>query len=198
MPAIRKAVFSHPKFGTQPPLRLLLIPLSPKEALRQIELERGPTVQNDICKLLGCKLSDSIVLYSEDQIAYVRHFLAHLESVLDGIIFPQAKKKPAGVGIGRMHTSYEAYMDDFALSSQPLNPRASALLHRPNTHGPILVMKTTFYKTRDSFLGKTEDILCWEKVTEADLRGEEFKKMREEWVAVMGKGDLPHVLEFRP
>ena len=94
-----------------------------------------------------------------------------------------------------MHTSYEAFMDDFALSRRPLNRRASALLHRPNTHGPILVMKTTFIKTKDSGrVGRTEDILCWEKITEAELKGNAFRNLREEWIRVMGSGDFPHVL----
>lgn len=87
-------------------------------------------------------------------------------------------------------------MDDFALSRQPSNRRASTLLRRPNTHGPILVMKTTFIKAKDSGrLGRTEDILCWEKITEAELKGEAFKKLREEWIAVKGSGDLPR--EFK-
>ncbi len=76
-------------------------------------------------------------------------------------------------------------MDDFALSRRPLNRRASTLLRRPDTHGPILVMKTTFIKAKDSgYFGRTEDILCWEKITEAELKGEAFRKLREEWDAV--------------
>jgi hypothetical protein len=111
----------------------------------------------------------------------------------------KAKGKPDGVGIGRMHTSYEAFMDDFAMSARPINPRACSLLRRPNTHGPILVMKTTFIKAKDSGrLGKSEDILCWEKVSEEELKGDEFRRKREEWIEVMGSGDLPHEIEVRP
>jgi len=180
MRTIQKAVWYHPKFTTQPLLRLLLIPESQTAPLKQIELVRGLRVKEDISKILGCTLSDSVVLHGEDLIAY-------------------AKGKPNGVGIGRMHTSYEAFMDDSALSSRPLNPRASALLHRPNTHGPILVMKTTFIKTKDSgYIGRSEDILCWEKLSEAELRGEAFKKLREEWIASLGTGDLPHIIEIGP
>jgi len=180
MPTIQQAVWYHPKFRTDPPLRLLLIPLNQTEPLRQLELERGPNIKDEIARLLGCRLSDNIVLHSEDQVAY-------------------AKGKPDGVGIGRMHTSYEAFMDDFAMSARPINPRACSLLHRPNTHGPILVMKTTFIKAKDSgHFGRSEDILCWEKVNEDELKGDEFRKKREEWVEVMGSGDLPHVLEVRP
>ena len=90
-------------------------------------------------------------------------------------------------------------MDDFALSRRPLNRRASTLLHRPNTLGSILVMKTTFIKAKDSGrLGRSEDILCWERITEAELKGEAFRKLREEWISVMGPGDLPHVLQILP
>jgi hypothetical protein len=73
MKALRKAILRHPKFTTQPLLRLLLIPQSQTEPLRQIELDRGSNLQSEICKLLECDLSDSVVLHSEDQIAYVRH-----------------------------------------------------------------------------------------------------------------------------
>ena len=111
----------------------------------------------------------------------------------------QAQGKSDGVGIGRMHTSYEAFMDDFAVSRRPLNRRASTLLRRPNTHGPILVMKTTFIKDKGSgYIGRTEDIIGWERITEAELKGEAFKKLREEWIAIKGSGDLPHVFMTRP
>jgi len=179
MPAIHRAVWYHPKFTSEPLLRLFLIPQNEKEPLRQVELVRDEMVTKEICKLLGCGLSDSVLLHSEDQLAY-------------------AKGKPDGVGIGRMHTSYEVFMDDFALSRQPLNRRASTLLYRPNTHGPILVMKTTFIKAKDSGpLGRTEDILCWEKITEAELKGKAFRKLREEWIRVMGSGDFPRMLQIR-
>jgi hypothetical protein len=75
LPAIHRAVWYHPKFTTDPPLRLFLIPQNEKEPLRQVELVRDSTVEKKICKLLGCELSDSIVLHSEDQIAYVRVFI---------------------------------------------------------------------------------------------------------------------------
>jgi hypothetical protein len=59
-------------------------------------------------------------------------------------------------------------------------------------------MKTTFIKAKDSGpLARTEDILCWEKITEAELKGEAFTKLREEWIAVNGSGDIPRVLMFR-
>jgi len=199
MPAIHRAVWYHPKFTTDPLLRLFLIPQNEKEPLRQVELVSDSTVKKEICKLLGCDLSDNVVLHSEDQIAYVRVFIS--SSTLHNYNYHvlKAKGKPDGVGIGRMHTSYEAFMDDFALSRRPLNRRASTLLHYPNAHGPILVMKTTFIKAKDSGrLARSEDILCWEKITEAELKGEAFKKLREEWIAVMGSGDLPHVLEIWP
>jgi len=58
-------------------------------------------------------------------------------------------------------------------------------------------MKTTFIKAQNSSEGRSEDILCWEKLTEAELKGEAYKKLREEWIAIMGSGDLPHVLRIR-
>jgi hypothetical protein len=72
MPAIHRAVWYHPKFTTDPLLRLFLIPQDEKKPLRQVELVRDSTLKKEICRLLGCELSDSIVLHSEDQIAYVR------------------------------------------------------------------------------------------------------------------------------
>jgi hypothetical protein len=59
-------------------------------------------------------------------------------------------------------------------------------------------MKTTFIKTHADVMGRSEDILCWEKVTEAELRGERYKKLREEWIRVMGHGELPTVLISTP
>ncbi|KAJ6629534.1 hypothetical protein B0H10DRAFT_1868073 [Mycena sp. CBHHK59/15] len=159
--AIFRALTSHPLFGTEPKLRLLLIPLSEAEPLTQHELVRGPNIEWQIAALLGCSLTDSVVLHSEDQVAY-------------------ANDRPAGVGVGRLHTSYEAYMDDNALSAQPLNRRASRLLHRPNTHGPILVMKTTFIKSTSSPFGRSEDILAWERVDEAELLSDRFRALRAE------------------
>jgi DNA-binding Xre family transcriptional regulator len=198
MPAIQRAVWFHPKFTTEPLLRLLLIPQNENEPLRQVELVRDSTVDKKICKILGCQMSDFVVLHSEDMIAYVRGFYSSFTLHNHNYHALQAKGKPDGVGIGRMHTSYEAFMDDFAVSRRPLNRRASTLLRRPDTHGPILVMKTTLIKAKDSkALGRTEDILCWDKLTEAELKGEAFKKLREEWIAVKGTGDLPRVIEIR-
>ena len=92
----------------------------------------------------------------------------------------QAKGKKYGVGVGRLHTSYEAFMDAKA-SDRPLNRRASKLLCRPDTHGTILVMKTTFIKSHADAKGRSEDILGWEKVTEEELKSDEFKRKRAEW-----------------
>ena len=75
MATIHRAVWYHPKFTTQPPLRLFLIPQNEKEPLRQVELVRDSTVKKEICKLLGCELSDNVVLHAEDLIAYVCIFI---------------------------------------------------------------------------------------------------------------------------
>ncbi|KAJ7282853.1 hypothetical protein C8J57DRAFT_1296767 [Mycena rebaudengoi] len=167
--AIWQALSAHHRFGTEPKLRLLLIPQSETQPLKNIELVRGPDIHQKIAHLLGCSFTDSVVLHSEDQIAY-------------------AQKRPTGVGIGRLHTSYEAWMDDNAISARPLNVRASRLLHRPNTHGAVLVQKTTFIKNSAATYSKAEDILCFEKVEEEELLGDNFRKLRAEWVRWMGKG----------
>lgn len=160
--AIRKALFRHPKWGHEPRLRFLVIPESEKHPIRQVEVEKDGRLLGEICKLIGCLSTQSLVLHAEDLIAY-------------------AKGKKYGVGVGRLHTSYEAYMDAKA-SDRPLNRRASKLLCRPDTHGTILVMKTTFIKSHADDMGRSEDILGWEKVTEEELKSDEFKRKRAEWL----------------
>ncbi|KAJ7222419.1 hypothetical protein GGX14DRAFT_428711, partial [Mycena pura] len=172
-----RALATHPRFGTEPNLRLLLIPQSQTEPLKHYELPRGPDIKQQIAKILGCRLVDSIVLHSEDQVAY-------------------ARGKPFGVGIGRIHTSWEAWMDDLAVAKRPLNERACRILHRPKTFGPILVMKTTFIRRGDSMVGVSEDILSFDRVEEKELLSDDFRKLREEWVRYKGTGDAPLVLEM--
>ncbi len=75
MPAIHRAVWYHPKFTTDPPLRLFLIPQDEKEPLRQVELVRDSTVKEEISKLLDCEMSDHVVLHSEELIACVCVFI---------------------------------------------------------------------------------------------------------------------------
>ncbi|KAJ7141384.1 hypothetical protein C8R44DRAFT_245671 [Mycena epipterygia] len=176
---VYRALSTHRLFGTEPKIRLLLIPQSQTAPLTKYELAREPGVDvtKKIAALLKCRLTDSVVLHSEDQIAY-------------------AKGNSTGVGIGRLHTSYEAWMDDNAVAGRPLNQRACRLLHRPNTHGPILVMKTTFIKSDDSVFGKSEDILCFERVDEEELLSDDFKKLRAEWVQFKGTGDAPLVIQL--
>lgn len=192
--------------STQPPFRLLLIPQSETEPLKNVELKMGPNVQRDICRLLGCELSDAVVLHAEDQIAYV---CIHVNALIYVVLMCQyflsiravpclqEKGRPHGVGLGRLHCSYEAYMDDLAMSKRPLNKRACELLRRPNTHGPILVMKTTFIKSRADKRGKPEDLICFERLTEEELKSAKFKALREEWIKYMGTGDAPMVLEIK-
>ena len=84
MPTILQAVRYHPKFTTDPLLHLFLIPQNEKEPLKQVEVVRDSTVMEKISKLLGCELSCSVLLHSEDQVAYVRVSLfllyaAHLQ-----------------------------------------------------------------------------------------------------------------------
>lgn len=67
-----KAIQSHPRGGTEPRMRLLLIPESQTEPLRQIEIVRSPSAPGKVAKLLGCQLTDYETLYSQDQAAIVR------------------------------------------------------------------------------------------------------------------------------
>ncbi|KAJ6489525.1 hypothetical protein C8R47DRAFT_1124689 [Mycena vitilis] len=159
-----------PRVESSNKLLLLLIPQSQTAPLTHHELPLGPVVDKRIAALLGCSFVDSVVLHSEDQIAY-------------------AKKKSNGVGIGNFHRSYEAWMDDNAVAARPLNQRACDLLQRPKTYGPIAVMKTKFIKSDDDALGKPSDIVCFEKIEERELLSDGFKASRAEWVTHIGTGD---------
>ncbi|KAJ7680717.1 hypothetical protein DFH06DRAFT_427495 [Mycena polygramma] len=169
---------------TQPPrvessntkLLLLLIPQSQTAPLTHHELPLGPGVDKKIAALLGCSFVDSVVLHSEDQIAY-------------------AKKKSNGVGSGNFHRSYEAWMDDNAVAARPLNQRACDLLQRPKTYGPIAVMKTKFIKSDADVVGKPSDIVCFEMIDEQELLSNSFKALRAEWITYTGTGDAPLVIQ---
>ena len=50
------------------------------------------------------------------------------------------------MGIGRLASTYQVFVDDNAVCDRPSNHRASALLGRPNARGPVLMMKTIFLK----------------------------------------------------
>ncbi|KAJ7105404.1 hypothetical protein C8R43DRAFT_1140842 [Mycena crocata] len=171
--AIYRTLSKHPLFGTEPKLRLLFIPESPDAPVLQLELARGPGTDTkaQIAAVIRCKFTDCVMLHSEDQIAY-------------------ARGKHTGVDVGRLHTSYEAWMDDDAVGERPLNKRASMLLHRPKTYGPILVQKTTFIKS-DSQVQSSNDIICFEKLSENELLSDRFRHLREEWLKLMGTGDAP-------
>ncbi|KAJ7723565.1 hypothetical protein B0H16DRAFT_1598494 [Mycena metata] len=161
-----QALSTHPLFGTEPNLRLLLIPESQTASLSQHELPRGPDhsdLHDRIAALLGCPAATSILLHSEDQMAY-------------------AKRKPLGVGIGRLHTSYEAWLNPNAALELPLNTRACRLLRRPNIHGPVLLQKTTFIKSTGLAVGTSMDILSFERVEEAELLSDRFRDLRAEWI----------------
>ena len=74
--AIRKALFRHPKWGHESRLRFLVIPESEKHPIRQVEVEKDEKLQGEICKLVGCLSTQSLVLHSEDLVAYVRVLLS--------------------------------------------------------------------------------------------------------------------------
>jgi len=49
-------------------------------------------------------------------------------------------------------------------------------------------MKKTFIKWHADAMGRSEDILGWEKVTEEELKSDEFKQKKAEWSEYV-KGD---------
>jgi hypothetical protein len=83
-PSPRNDAIYRPFSNPQPPrsesntslkLPLLLIPQSQTEPLTHHEITLGLDTSSKIARLLGCSLTDSVVLHSEDQIAYVCFFL---------------------------------------------------------------------------------------------------------------------------
>jgi hypothetical protein len=71
----RQVVFRHPKWGSKPLVRLLFIPEKEDQKIRQVEIETGSNFQRHACRFLECELSDHVLLYSEDQMAYVSPLL---------------------------------------------------------------------------------------------------------------------------
>lgn len=166
---IKMAYRRHSKAG-EPPMHFLVIPESVKQPIRQVTIQRTENFQAKIAKLIGCQYTGSAMLYSEDQVAY-------------------KAGKPNGVGVGRLHRSFEVYMDDKALSERQRNERASVLLHATAgqpLHGTILLMKTVFIKSNTSRFGQNADIIGWERVDESYLRSREWRDLRMEWVGLGG------------
>lgn len=82
-----------------------------------------------------------------------------------------------------MHKSYEAWLPpQNVAATRPVNVRASQLLQRPDTRGPILIQKTTMIKSNAAPVMTSLDILAFERVDEAELKGDVFKNLRAEWV----------------
>lgn len=88
-PSPRNEAIYRPFSNPQPPrsesntslkLPLLLIPESQTEPLTHHEITLGLDTSAKIARLLGCSLTDSVVLHSEDQIAYVCFFTAETET----------------------------------------------------------------------------------------------------------------------
>ncbi|KAJ7488778.1 hypothetical protein B0H11DRAFT_2001350 [Mycena galericulata] len=125
--AVFRALSTHRSFGAEPRLRLLLVPQSETAPLTQHELHRGPDLHQQIANLLGCTSPRAILLHAEDQIAY-------------------ARGRSAGVGVGRLHTSYEAWLDADTSAGHPVNTRACDLLQMPNLYGPIFGSENNFYQ----------------------------------------------------
>ncbi|KAF9003977.1 hypothetical protein BDQ17DRAFT_1541639 [Cyathus striatus] len=173
----KNTLFRNPKWGTEPLVRVLFIPQSQTEPMRELEIEQA-NFGREAKRLIGCRLIDTAILYSADNLA-------------------QARGNPYGIGYGRLHTLYEAVMDDSAIAKRPFNKRAAELLHRPKTFGPILMMKTTCIKTTDDVLhDKMKDVLAWEHVSIDELQSGKFKNMRKEYVDVYGNNEGGVMIEI--
>ncbi|KAK0211847.1 hypothetical protein IW262DRAFT_1467260 [Armillaria fumosa] len=170
LPEIKWAYRRHPKAGEKPPIHLLVIPESVKKPIRQVTIQKNTKFEAKIAKLIGCEYTDNVMIYSEDLVAY-------------------KSGKPNGVGMGRVHRSFEVFMDDNALSVRQRNERASILLHateRQPLHGTILLKKTVFIKRNTYTLGTIEDTIGWERVDESYLRSPEWKDLRMQWIGLGG------------
>ncbi|KAK0474717.1 hypothetical protein EDD18DRAFT_1219640 [Armillaria luteobubalina] len=170
LPEIKRAYRRHPKAGEEPPIHLLVIPESVKKPTRQVTIQKNVNLEAKIAKLIGCEYTDNVMLYSEDLVAY-------------------KSGKPNGVGVGRVHRSFEVFMDDNALSARQRNERASVLLHataKQPLHGTILLRKTVFIKRNTYTLGTIEDTIGWEHVDESYLKSPEWRDLRAQWIGLGG------------
>ncbi|KAK0451401.1 uncharacterized protein EV420DRAFT_1560799 [Desarmillaria tabescens] len=171
LPEVKMAYLQHPKARQEPPMHFLVIPESVKEPIHQVTVQRNDNTQARIARLIGCRFTGSALLHSEDQVAY-------------------KIGKPNGVGVGRLHRSFEIFMDDNALSQRRRNERASVLLHATASqplHGTILLMKTVFIKSSADMFGRSADIIGWERVNESYLRSPEWRDLRLEWIGLGGR-----------
>ncbi|KAK0421523.1 hypothetical protein EV421DRAFT_1881116 [Armillaria borealis] len=170
LPEIIMTYRRHPKAGEDPPMHFLVIPESVRQPIHQVTIQKDDNIQANIAELIGCQLAGNAVLHSEDQAAY-------------------KTGKPNGVGVGRLHRSYEVFMDDMALSKRQRNERASVLLHATAgqpLHGTILLMKSVFIKSNPDMFGRSTDIIGWERVDESYLRSPEWRGLRMEWIGLGG------------
>ncbi|KAF9003978.1 hypothetical protein BDQ17DRAFT_1541640 [Cyathus striatus] len=167
MDAYRKSLLMHPKMaaGISPPMRLLYIPLSEAEPLQSVVIVNSQHYPHEMGRLLGCQSIGKATLHSEDQAA-------------------RAHGKSRGVGVGQLHKTYEAWMDQSSATQHPLNRRASALLCRPGTRGPVLVSKSISLRSAPDPPGVLEEILSWDAVTEEELRSDAFRNLRLEWIGL--------------
>ncbi|KAJ2927404.1 hypothetical protein H1R20_g9695, partial [Candolleomyces eurysporus] len=170
--SLRKALFRHPKWGSHPRVRFMLIPEDEAHPIRNFELERVPLgkLDGDLKRVLGsgCREYVEELVWSDDWAEY-------------------ARGRPVGVGVGRIYTTYECVMDPRASSSgRPVNRRACHLLGRNDLYGHILLKKTNRIKiVSERILGSsssTDDVsrpsdeLGWEILTVDELRSDEFKR----------------------
>jgi len=173
---LRKALEAHiikfPGPNFEPKRRYLLIPSPDQPAGGPRNIEIGPedaamnNLEKKMKELLGCDDIATETLYSDD----------HAE---------QLRGNTDGVGIGYFYHLWSAYMDDNGNNRRRYNPLASRLLHRPNTHGPVAVVKILCLKWQESAMQILDsqaptEAIGWKLLTLEELESDEWRKMREE------------------
>lgn len=163
---LRKALLRHPKWGSSPKVRYLLVPEDESLPIRNIELEMSTfgKLDGDVRRALGtgCRGYTEELLWSDD--------LAEC-----------AKGRPNGVGIGRSYATYECVFDPTASRhGRALNKRACHLVGRGDIYGPVLFKKTNRIRIHQN-AANGGDELGWETLTPEELRSDEFRLKRREW-----------------
>ncbi|EJD38899.1 hypothetical protein AURDEDRAFT_172049 [Auricularia subglabra TFB-10046 SS5] len=170
--AARKAVIRHLQAnpGWDAPVRRALY-LASGSGARQLEYDPAKGQKMSAESILSCAAFDSEFLCNEDGAEKMRG-------------------NDSGVGIGYTYRIWQVIMDDNANADRPHNPEASALLQRPNLHGPVLVMKTVHLKSTHEHLqiqqeGAIQDVVAWEIVTLDEIKSEEWQEKRAEFLELI-------------
>jgi hypothetical protein len=76
------------------------------------------------------------------------------------------------------------------VATRPPNPLASRLLHRPETYGPVLVLRATHLKSTHDLVQYEDvaaDTVAWEVLSLADLETDDWRVKRAEWKELIRK-----------